>query len=564
MARLEKIENRNSTAPPRNKSIGSVLRYKKKAESKALELKVYRTLGGLAARRTPRATLLSRFLDIAIKGFSASSGIIYLKDSATGSLVSEAAKECCKDKHLNIAEQTVKTGTPLQKIISDKGKPHRFKENATEHETVLCVPVKLKQNRLGAVMLIITGETPEEARPELRRLNRLVGHFSTVMARAENFSELDHRISQLSALHEVGNLLTSTLDQKLVRHQTIEALIELMRTETGSLLLVDGQTNQLYFDVALGTKGSRLKQTRINMGEGIAGWVAKYDSTVIIPDVMNDSRFLSSFDHKSKFRTRNMICAPVKIRGRVIGVIQAINRTGTSGFTQDDLKIFELFANHVAIALDNARLYAEVRDTFYATSEALAEAIEKRDPYTGGHTKRVLQYSLAIAEELGLDEETVETLKLSAVLHDIGKIGIADSILGKDAPLSEEEISTMQTHPNLGVEIIKHVPQLTDVIPGIHQHHERIDGFGYPDGKKKIPLIARIISVADTFDAITTTRPYRKGLPVDKALRELRANRGKQFDRSVVNAFIRAQKKGEINKKIPKNGIKLAKNRENK
>ncbi len=254
-----------------------------------------------------------------------------------------------------------------------------------------------------------------------------------------------------------------------------------------------------------------------------------------------------------------MICAPVKIHGKVIGVIQAINRIGVTGFTSDDLKLFQLFANQVAIALDNARLYEEVQETFYATSEALAEAIEKRDPYTGGHTKRVLKYSLAIAEELVLDIETTETLKLSAVLHDIGKIGITDNILGKDAPLTDTEVSEMNNHTKLGVEIIKHVPQLKKVIPGIRYHHERVDGFGYPEGTKKIPLIARIISVADTFDAITTTRPYRKGLPIDLALKELKTNSGKQFDRPVVNAFVRAQKKGKITRNRSKNSIKLTK-----
>ncbi|MBE9528457.1 MAG: HD domain-containing protein [Proteobacteria bacterium] len=372
------------------------------------------------------------------------------------------------------------------------------------------------------------------------------------MARAEIFSELDNRISHLSALHDIGSLLTSTLDQGLVRHMTIEALTKLMRTETGSLLLIDEETNELYFEVALGAEGEKIKRIRLGMGEGIAGWVAKHDSPVIISDVMKDDRFQSTFDHKSKFRTRNMICTPIKIHGRVIGVIQAINKMGGESFSQDDLKLFELFANQVAIALDNARLYEKLRDTFYATSEALAEAIEKRDPYTGGHTKRVLKYSLAIAQELGLDADTTETLKLSAVLHDIGKIGIADSILRKDAPLSDEEAKTMQSHPALGVEIIKHVPHLSEVIPGIAHHHERIDGHGYPEGVKEIPLVARIISVADTFDAITTTRPYRKGLPVDSALKELRENKGKQFDPPVVNACVRAHKKGKIGKNSPK------------
>ncbi|MBI5469113.1 MAG: HD domain-containing protein, partial [Deltaproteobacteria bacterium] len=268
---------------------------------------------------------------------------------------------------------------------------------------------------------------------------------------------------------------------------------------------------------------------------------------LIIRDVSADKRFQGSFDKKSKFVTRNMVCVPVKIKGNVIGVLQAINSVG-GPFEPEDLKLFQLFSNQVAIALDNARLYEEIKETFYATSEALAEAIEKRDPYTEGHTKRVLEYSLAIAGEMRLPQSTVEILKLSAVLHDIGKIGIEDSILRKNAPLDPSEAAAMKTHPLVGAEILSHVPQLKDVVPGMLYHHERVDGEGYPKGLKqdRIPLIARIISVADTYDAMTTTRPYRGGLTPKMAMKELKKHSGRQFDARVVNAFIRAYRNGGV------------------
>jgi len=245
---------------------------------------------------------------------------------------------------------------------------------------------------------------------------------------------------------------------------------------------------------------------------------------------------------------------PVKIKGRVIGVLQAINKQSGRGvscqdaFDKGDLKLFQLFSNQVAIALDNARLYEEIRDTFHATSGALAEAIEKRDPYTGGHTKRVLEYCLAIARELKLGPDELEMIKLSAVLHDIGKIGVEDRILRKEAPLDESEAEQMKLHPQFGAEIMKHVPQLEGVVPGMLYHHERVDGLGYPDGLKstEIPLVARIIAVADTFDAMTTTRPYRKGLPAETALAELRKFSNIQFDAAIVEAFFRAFRRGAI------------------
>jgi HD-GYP domain-containing protein (c-di-GMP phosphodiesterase class II) len=268
---------------------------------------------------------------------------------------------------------------------------------------------------------------------------------------------------------------------------------------------------------------------------------------LLVKDVSKDRRFQKGADKKSGFKTRDMVCVPVRVKGQILAVLQAINNKG-GGFEKEDQRLFQMFSNQVAIAIDNARLYGEIRETFYATSKALAESIEKRDPYTGGHTKRVLEYSVAIGEELGMSTNQLDKLKLSAVLHDVGKIGVDDAILRKQAPLNDEEFAMMKKHPAMGADIMNHVPQLKNIIPGMLYHHERPDGRGYPKGLKgrKIPLIARIISAADTYDAMTTTRPYRKGLPKEVALAELRKYSGTQFDRTVVKAFINAFKNERI------------------
>lgn len=182
------------------------------------------------------------------------------------------------------------------------------------------------------------------------------------------------------------------------------------------------------------------------------------------------------------------------------------------------------------------------RETFYATVYALADTIEKRDPYTGGHTRRVMNYSLAIGKTMGLSPKEMIDLKLSAILHDIGKIGIKDSILLKNEQLTFDEYNVIIMHPGYGAEILTHIRQLREIVPGVKWHHEKYDGSGYPEGLKgeAIPLIARIISVADTFDAMTTDRPYRKGLSTQATLEELGAKAGSQFDPVVVDAFVKA------------------------
>jgi GAF domain-containing protein len=414
-------------------------------------------------------------------------------------------------------------------------------------KNMLAVPLVLGKKTIGVIEVINRDTSSPFNKRDVAALTSLASHFSVIMERSGLFAQLDERIRQFSTLHEVGALLTSTLDQSVVRQRAMEAITRLMKAETGSLLLVDKEKNELFFEVALGDKGGILKEIRLKMGEGIAGWVAEHNEPVIIHDVSTDKRFQGKMDAKSKFTTRDMVCVPVEIKGAVIGVLQAINSLGGT-FDDDDVKLFQLFSNQVAIALDNARLYEEIKETFYATSEALAEAIEKRDPYTGGHTKRVLWYSLAIAVHLGLDKDMIEMVKLSAVLHDVGKIGIEDRILRKQTPLDDSEFASMKQHPMLGADILKHVPQLKDVLPGMLYHHERIDGLGYPKRLKdgEIPIIAKIISVADTYDAMTTTRPYRKGLPTGVAIDEIKKWSGRQFDESVVEAFIKAFDAGEI------------------
>jgi len=230
-----------------------------------------------------------------------------------------------------------------------------------------------------------------------------------------------------------------------------------------------------------------------------------------------------------------------------MGVIYVDSHNVARGFTQEDLKLFEALADQAAIAIENARLVEENKEMFFSTIEALAEAIEKRDPYTGGHTKRVLEISLKIAEEMGIDDTLKENLKMSALLHDIGKIGIDDTVLRKQGGLDDEEMSLIKRHPEIGADIVKHIKKLQDVLPGILLHHEKLDGSGYPYGYEgeEIPLIARIVAVSDAFDAMVSDRPYRKGLSIEKAKSELVKNKGTQFDPDVVDALLNVLNRDE-------------------
>ncbi|HEY6931410.1 MAG TPA: HD domain-containing phosphohydrolase [Thermoanaerobaculia bacterium] len=190
----------------------------------------------------------------------------------------------------------------------------------------------------------------------------------------------------------------------------------------------------------------------------------------------------------------------------------------------------------------------ENRELFINSIRALAEAIDAKDPYTRGHSERVATYAAAIAVEMGLPADDVERVRLSALLHDVGKIGVDDRIIRKPTALSEDEFEAMKTHPIKGAAIMSAIPQLSDVIPGMKYHHEKWGGGGYPEGLKgeQIPLQARIVTVADTFDAMTTTRPYQKAMEIAFVISRIQSLVGSRFEPSVVDAFMRAYEKRRI------------------
>jgi putative nucleotidyltransferase with HDIG domain len=263
-----------------------------------------------------------------------------------------------------------------------------------------------------------------------------------------------------------------------------------------------------------------------------------------------------------------VLCVPCYFKRDLLGILVLGEKISGETFSREEMGFFVTLANDAAMAIANAQLieslqqkveevkelYIREHRIFIHTSIALAAAIDARDKYTHGHTERVTNYCLAIAKELdgvpdvGYYKNFRETLQIAALLHDVGKIGIPDYILSKNGRLTPEEYEEIKKHSVIGAAILHPIKELSDVAREIRHHQECFDGSGYPDGLagNNIPFVARIIAVADAFDAMTTNRPYRKRKSIEEAVRELKAKSGTQFDPIIVSAFLLAYEKGNI------------------
>ena len=360
------------------------------------------------------------------------------------------------------------------------------------------------------------------------------------------------------------------LTSKSGLNSVLEKIVEQSRRVTNSIggsiyLKVRGEKKLCFFvaqNEVVRSYDFKVHTLPINR-ESIAGWVASTRETLNIPnvyeiDIFKEYRFNDSFDREVQvlgydFKTRSMLTAPLLgNEDYLVGVIQLINSRDNGNivpFTKDHEKILMHYGSIAALAITNQQLYQTEKKRKLIFAHALATAIEERDLYTGGHTKRVAEYSKAIARHLGLKPGDVEDVELAAIIHDVGKIGIEDGILNKPDKLTKEEFDTIKEHTIKGLHIVRDVSEFDEVKSGILSHHERHDGKGYPNGLSgdDISVIAGIISVADTFDAMVSDRPYRKGLDHDAALYEIQKGSGTQFKREVVDAFLEAHKRGEIN-----------------
>lgn len=328
----------------------------------------------------------------------------------------------------------------------------------------------------------------------------------------------------------------------------IAALRGEVEFDRGTVFELDADAGQL---VAVHADGVSAAEISLNMKLGIAGLVALTGAPLVIPDAHADSRFDASFDRRTGYFTRNILCVPLRDgNDETLGVIQVINRRD-GDFSAADMALLTSVAGIVAIAIENAQLFHDGELQFRSLLEALAASIDARDTLTAGHSKRVAQIALGIARELGFADSDLDVLEVSALLHDYGKIGIEDAVLKKEGKLDEREFAHMKQHAALTFDIldkIKFSRKYRNVPLIASSHHETLDGKGYPWGfaVQEIPYKAKILTVADVFEALTADRHYRKGMSLGQAFEILDAGAGRQFEGRVVVALKGYLEKGGL------------------
>jgi putative nucleotidyltransferase with HDIG domain len=381
---------------------------------------------------------------------------------------------------------------------------------------------------------------------------RLQGEASALQAslRSTDTARAQRAQLRLDALVSVTQNLTRLRELAVLYPLVVDEVMRVLPAERAALLRV-GADGQLHPEVARNRSdpGGAVEVSRTVVEE-----VSTHRQCVLSADALLDER-ISVSESIMLHNIRSVLCVPIAYDEELLGVLYLDAPGRENLFTEEDLHFVSGIAGIAAVAITNAMALERVRSTAQELNRAylsmlsvLANAIEARDHYTIGHTWRVARFAQVIARRLGWLEERVGELEVGGVLHDIGKIGVPDSILTKPGPLTAPEQQLMELHPQIGAKMLRDVPTLQRILPYVLHHHERWDGTGYPDRLKAeaIPDEARLLAVADALDAMTSSRPYRPGLEREVAIDELERQAGRQFDPDVVAAATLAYHQGEL------------------
>lgn len=384
---------------------------------------------------------------------------------------------------------------------------------------------------------ILTGQI--DVKDQSQEIRNLVKVFNGVNINLEQqvkkLEESRELIQDL--LKNIGSVITSEEKVESFFDLIIESMIKALEAESGALILLAEEEKEKFFYhvAACGKEREKILALASQRSPSLM-WMSQEKRSLVIN---RTSEVSGPPQDSGELAYRSLVCIPLRFQNKNQGCILVLNKRNEQPFTSEDTLLLEHVASQIAVAAENSRLMADAERSYVETIAALAVAVEERDPYTRGHLDRVADYAVRIAKAMNMKEQDIQTLKDGAFLHDVGKIAIQDKILLKPEKFTPEERKIMESHPEKGEKIIAPLHSFKDLREIVRHHQEWYDGSGYPDKIKgdQISLSARILTVVDVYDALTTTRPYRQALPREEALKIMAKEAGTHFDPAVLKVF---------------------------
>ena len=449
--------------------------------------------------------------------------------------------------------KALRTGLP--QIIEDVSRapayiPWREKALKEGFCTAVSFPLVARGKAFGALNLY--SDQPGFFSPERLGLIQTFAHLAaTALENAQLLEETRVHLQRVKTLRNIDLAILGSLDLRVTYRVILDEILNQLKIDAASILSFNPNTHFLEYAAGKGFRTNTIEKSRVPLGKGLAGQAAKERRVWHIPDLSTLGPDLVHGDLWKKEGFVSYYAVPLISKGKLLGVLEIFHRTPHFGNT-DWINFLETLAGQLAIAIDSASLFdnlqtehAELVEAYNKTIQGWAKALALKEEETEEHSQRVTKMTLKIAKAMGIKEEQLIHVWRGALLHDIGKIGVPDSILLKAGPLTEEEWAIMRQHPVFAFEMLSPIEYLRPAIDIPYCHHEKWDGTGYPRGLKgeQIPLVARIFAVVDVWDALTSDRPYRKAWPEEKALEYIQEQSGKHFDPKVVEYFLRLIKK---------------------
>ncbi|MBL7032478.1 MAG: GAF domain-containing protein [Nitrospira sp.] len=420
--------------------------------------------------------------------------------------------------------------------------------------SALLAPISFRGQTSGMICGIYTSDQPIEQK-DTALLKGLADGLGIALQNSRLYKESNDRLTELTnkvetikAMAQLDREILSTIDKSEILKTAAVLTSRLVPCDRVAILIRNGSNYSAIAEWGVG----RFSETKYDIHRSHFNIIETRQASLSIPNISEDNVDCTYHEDQSSIGIRSSLLVPLISKDKLLGILD-IGSLDYGKLTSSHLSTAEQIASQIAVALENARLYEDLEHLLVSTITSLAHTIDAKSPWTKGHSERVTGFAVEIAMEMGLNEKDIKHVKLCGILHDIGKIGTYDIVLDKPGKLTEEEFALVKKHPEKGAEIIAPIKQLREVLPGILHHHERYDGKGYPYGIKgnDIPLCASILSVADSFDSMTSDRPYRKSPGIDYAIAELKRCSGSQFDPQIVEVFLKVLKKLDETGQIP-------------